>query len=169
MIVISDSSPVISLSAVGRLDMLRLLYGQAIIPKAVWQEITAAGKGKSGSSEVLHSDWIEVRTVSNRALAEALETNLDPGEAEAIALSVETHPELLLIDERKGRAVAKRMKLNIVGILGILVEARHKGIISELRPLLDALITDAGFRVSRKLYEKVLDTVGETDKSSGQP
>ncbi len=51
----------------------------------------------------------------------------------------------------------------------IVIRAKQKGIISELRPLLDALITDAGFRVSRKLYEKVLDTVGETDKSSGQP
>lgn len=162
MIVISDSSAVICLSAVGRLDILRLLYGQVLIPEAVLLEIIE-GKGKSGSSEVLDSDWIEVQKVNNPALVEVLELDLDRGEAEAIALAVESDPELLLIDERKGRAIAKRMKLNFVGVMGVLAEAKHKGIISELKPVLDALIIRAGFRVSRKLYERVLDNAGETD------
>ena len=102
MIVISDSSPLISLSAIGRLDLLRLLYKRVVVPEAVWQEITAAGKGRAGSSEIRNSEWIEVCPLSNRALADALESDLDSGEAEAIALAVESDTELLLIDERKG-------------------------------------------------------------------
>lgn len=162
MIVISDASPVISLSSVGCLEILRLLYGGVIMPEAVWSEITEAGKGKSASFEVGHFDWLEIRSVNNRALVKVLETGLDLGEAEAIALAIESNAELLLIDERKGRSVANHMNLDIVGVLGALAEAKQKNIISKLRPILDNLITKAGFRVSRKLYEKVLNTVGET-------
>ncbi len=162
MIVISDSSPLISLSAIGRLDLLRLLYKRVVVPEAVWQEITAAGKGRAGSSEIRNSEWIEVCPLSNRALADALESDLDSGEAEAIALAVESDTELLLIDEHKGRIIVKRMKLNIVGVIGVLSEARQKGIIPELRPVLDALIVNAGFRVSRKLYDRAIETAGES-------
>lgn len=161
MIVISDASPVIALSAIDRLDILHLLYKQVIMPQKVWDEITHAGKDRAGSSEVLKAEWIEVRHVTDRSRVIILETELDSGEAEAIELASELRADLLLIDERRGRILAEQLGLNIIGVLGILVEAVQKGFISDLRQLLDALIMKSGFRVSRELYDRVLEFAGE--------
>jgi predicted nucleic acid-binding protein len=68
---------------------------------------------------------------------------------------------MVLIDERRARAVATRLGLNVVGVLGGLVEAKHKALIPQLKPILDDLITRAGFWVSAQLYERVLQAVGE--------
>jgi len=68
---------------------------------------------------------------------------------------------MVLIDERRARAVATRLGLNGVGVLGVLVEAKPKALISQLKPILDDLITRAGFWVSAQLYERVLQAVGE--------
>lgn len=70
---------------------------------------------------------------------------LDKGEAEAIALALELGADQVLIDERRGRRIAARLNLRYTGILGILVEAKNRGLISEVKPLLDALIDRAGF------------------------
>ena len=91
----------------------------------------------------------------------ALQGELDRGEAAAIALAVERQADMVLIDERRARAVAIRLGLNVVGVLGVLVEAKHKALIPQLKPILDALITRAGFWVSIQLYERILQTVGE--------
>jgi len=92
-----------------------------------------------------------------------LSNELDTGEAEAIALAVEMQADQVLIDERRGRLVASRLNLRYTGILGILVEAQNKGLIAEVKPLLDALINEAGFWVSEPLYNSVLQLVNEGD------
>jgi predicted nucleic acid-binding protein len=99
---------------------------------------------------------------SNDVVVRALQGELDDGEAEAIALAVELQAELILIDERRARAVATRLGLNVVGVLGVLVEAKHRALVPHLKPILDALITRAGFRVSPPLYERVLQAAGES-------
>ena len=86
---------------------------------------------------------------------------LDLGEAEAIALAVETQADRVLIDERQGRLVAARLNLRYTGILGVLVEAKSQGLITEVKPLLDALINQAGFWVAKPLYNRVLRFVDE--------
>jgi len=88
-------------------------------------------------------------------------SELDPGEAEAIALAKELKADLLLMDERRGRRVASRLGLRFVGLLGILVEAKHKGLIKAVKPILDSLITKAGFWLGNRLYTRILETVGE--------
>ena len=93
--------------------------------------------------------------MQNHVVVHALQSELDAGEAEAIALAVELQAELLLVDERRARVVATRLGLNVVGVLGVLVEAKHKSLIPHLKPILGDLITRAGFRVSPQLYEQV--------------
>ena len=76
-------------------------------------------------------------------------------------MAKEVAADLVLIDEKKGRAVAKRLGLRYLGLLGVLVEAKQRGLIDELKPILDLLIQKAGFRVSQTLYGQVLASVGE--------
>ncbi|WP_287452736.1 DUF3368 domain-containing protein [Leptolyngbya sp. UWPOB_LEPTO1] len=139
------------------------LYGTVFIPEAVYRELTDPNFPVAGATEVQTFDWIQTRAVSDRILVEALSNELDIGEAEAIALAVEIQADQVLIDERRGRLVANRLNLRYTGILGILVEAKSKGLITEVRPLLDALMNEAGFWVAEPLYNSVLRLVNEID------
>ena len=89
--------------------------------------------------------------------------NLDIGEAEAIALALELKADELLIDERLGRREAVRLGLSITVVLGVLLIAKNRGLISKVQPIIDALILQANFRISRQLYEEVLRTANELD------
>ena len=161
MIVISNTSSIINLAAIRRLDLLHQLYGKVLIPQAVYREITVAGAEQPGATEVQALGWIEHRVVTDRALVMALQADIDEGEAEAIALAIEQKAHLLLLDERLGRIAASRLGLRVIGILGVLIQAKRKGYISAVRPVLDDLVIKAGFRVSQKLYAHVLRAAGE--------
>lgn len=168
MIVVSDSSPLIALAAIGRLELLELLYGTVLIPESVHREINAGGLGAPGIAELSAASWIAVRSLSDRAFASSLRSELDEGEAEAIALALECGADLLLIDEHRGRAIAGRCGVRVTGVLGVLVEAKHRSILAAVKPALDALVSDAGFRVSDALYDRVLDAVGERTPGDAQ-
>lgn len=161
MIIVSDTSPINNLAAINHLHLLNQLYGTVFIPEAVYRELTDPNFPVAGATEVQTFDWIQTRAVSDRTLVETLSNELDIGEAEAIALAVEMQADQVLIDERRGRLVASRLNLRYTGILGILVEAKSKGVIAEVRPLLDALINEAGFWVAEPLYNSVLQLVNE--------
>ncbi|MDV3000906.1 MAG: hypothetical protein N5P05_002512 [Chroococcopsis gigantea SAG 12.99] len=163
MIIVSDTSPINNLATINHLHLIHQLYGTLLIPGAVYQELTDPDFPVAGAIEVQTSDWIQTRTVSDRTLVEALSNELDIGEAEAIALAVEIQADQVLIDERRGRLVAARLNLRYTGILGILVEAKSKGLIAEVKPLLDALIYEAGFWVAEPLRNSVLRLVKEID------
>ncbi|CAG0928861.1 hypothetical protein TFLX_01106 [Thermoflexales bacterium] len=161
MIIVSDTSPLINLAAVGQLDLLRQLYDRVIIPQAIYDEIVIAGAGQPGAAEVKTASWIETRRVQNQALADVLKLELDRGEAEAVALALELKADLLLIDERKGRAIATRLGLVYIGLLGALVEAKRCGLIPAVKPIVDNLIAKAGFWINVDLYQRVLQSVAE--------
>src|SRR5437016_5367721 len=135
MMVVSDSSPLISLAAVGRLELLRDLYGAITIPRAVYQEVAMQDPARPGVLETQTFDWITCEAIVDPSIVTALQGRLDDGEAEAIALAVELQADLLLMDERLGRIEAARFGLRFIGILGVLIEAKAKGCLKEIRPI----------------------------------
>lgn len=166
MIVISDTSPLASLSFIRQIDLVHQLYGQIVVPEAVWQELIAR-RNHPGRDLVLNASWIERRAVQNQPLVLSLQKDLDRGEAEAITLALEADTDLLIIDERLGRRTARYFGLNIIGVIGVLVDAKHHGLITEVKPFLDQLRTIAGFRISETLYRRVLADEQETPQNIG--
>jgi predicted nucleic acid-binding protein len=161
VIIVSDTSSINNLAAINHLHLLQQLYGTVLIPEAVYRELTDPNFPVAGATEVQTFIWIQTRPVQDRILVEALSNELDIGEAEAIALTVEMKADQVLIDERRGRMVAARLNISYTGILGILVEAKSQRLISAVKPLLDALINQAGFWVAEPLYKRVLQLVDE--------
>ncbi len=164
MIVVSDTSPITNLAAIRQLDLLQQLYSQIIIPRGVYNEMVTVNKLVPGAIEVQTLPWIQTQTVTDlqRVITiEKSQENIDLGEAEAIALALELKADLLLMDERRGRIVAKSYGLQVTGLLGILIQAKGHNLIEMVKPLLDQLIEEANFRVSKQLYLTVLEISGE--------
>lgn len=161
MIVVSNTSPITNLAAVGQLNLLQQLYGTIIIPQAVYQELTSAGDTIPGATEVQTFNWIQVQQVTNRTLVNSLLNQLHQGESEAIALAIELQADWLLIDEELGRKVAANNQLKFIGILGVLIEAKQRGLIPSVKSVLDNLINQAEFWVTEALYNRILQMAGE--------
>ena len=161
MIVVSNTSPIFYLSTIGQLDLLRQLYNEILIPTTVFNEITNVGNTDVSARVVPELSWIKTQLAADRALVRTLSKELDPGEAEAIALAVELKADRLLIDERLGRSAALRLGLKITGVLGILVAAKRNNLIQEVKPLLDILIDRVGFWIDERLYTEILQAVDE--------
>jgi len=107
------------------------------------------------------ASWIEVMQTHHYQQYESQLSNLDEGEAEAIALALEIKADLILIDERLGAAAAIKMGLNVTGTLGIVVDAKERGIINSGKELIDELRTEGGLWISDHLYNSVLNLLGE--------
>ncbi|MFP5270037.1 DUF3368 domain-containing protein [Coleofasciculus sp.] len=162
MIVVSDTSPLCNLALVNHLWLLEALYQTVIIPTLVAEELAAANN--PAIPAILQLDWIQTRSSTDATIAHQLQRDrgLDAGEANAIALALELKADDLLIDERLGRREARQLGLSIIGILGILVTAKQRNLIPQVQPLMDALIHQAGFRVSPQLYQRVLNLANES-------
>jgi len=158
MIVVSDTSPILSLALIGQLELLHDLYGTIVIPKAVRSEIAT---DQSGAREVSQAEWIIARPIAPDVVLKLLLREVDRGEAEAIGLAVQLNADVLLIDERKARHLAAYLELGVVGLLDVLQEAKQRHLITSVKPILDDLIARARFRVSHKLYQRTLFTAGE--------
>lgn len=156
MIVVSDTSALANLAIVDHLWLLESIYQTIIIPDVVARELAAASNPIIPA--ILQAGWIQPQPLTNSELANQLqqERGLDAGEANAIALALELQADDLLIDERLGRQEALRLGLSIIGILGILLVAKQRSLIPQVQPVMDTLISQAGFRVSSQLYQRVL-------------
>lgn len=165
MVIVSDTSPIVNLASIGRLDLLPTIFGKVYIPFAVFEEITITGSGQPGAEEIQTASWIEIRNCSDQNLLHQLLLELDPGESESIALAIELNTPNLIIDEKDGRDVALRYNLKPIGILGILLEAKKMGLISSVRQCMDDLKTIAGFYIAESLYYKILTSSGEQSQS----
>jgi predicted nucleic acid-binding protein len=162
--VIADSSTLIHLAAIDRLELLRDFYGAVIVPEAVWRESVLQGAGRPGVDRIeaaRHQGWIEVTEITERPLRLSLTQRLDEGEAEVITLAIERGASLVLLDESEARWVAGLFGLPKTGVIGILIRARTEGRIPSLRAELDNLRNRAGFWIEQKLYRKALSAVGE--------
>lgn len=159
--IVSNSSPLINLSAIKKLDLLKELYKEISIPSAVWDEVVVKGKGQPGAEEIKEASWIKKDVVENVSLVETLTLTLDKGEAEAIAFAKERKAEILLIDEQLARNVANHLGLNYIGLLGVLREAKANELIKDVKSYLDLLRTVAGFWISEDVYREILSLEGE--------
>lgn len=159
--IVSNSSPLINLAAINKLDLLEKLYGEIIIPEAVWKEVVIDGKGQPGSEAVERARWIKKKSITDNAFVKMLMFTLDKGESEAITLAKEKSAELLIIDERFARDVADNIGLKYIGTLGVLREAKSKGLINGIKQYMDSLRTKAGFWISEEVYKGILKIEGE--------
>jgi len=162
--VVCDSSTLIHLAVIGRLNLLKDLYGKLTVPPAVWREVVEQGSGYQEVEEVeaAHRDgWIEIKPSTNDALLRSLKHDLDDGEAEVIALAVEHEASLVLLDESEARRTAARFELKKTGAVGVLIRAKLEGRIETLSPELDRLRTQGGFWIEESLYRQALQAVGE--------
>lgn len=161
MIVVSNTSPLTNLAAIGLFDLLHKLYDHVDIPVGVWEELNAYEKHWPGRKEVVTAEWISKRDVKNLDLVSALRADLDRGEAEAITLALELQADLVLLDEKEGRRMASRLGLQVTGVVGILIVAKEQGYLGQVRPWLDALRNLAGFYLSDAVYTMALRMSGE--------
>ncbi len=162
MIVVSDTSPVLNLARIGRLDLLPSLYHQILIPSAVYEELTRSKSDLPPGMDPASQPWLMVATVNDQKRVQELREHLDLGEAEAIVLAIELRAELLLVDERRGRRVASAAGLAVTGLLGVIATAKRAGLVDLAKPLLDELIQSARFWIGPDLYAEVLSELGES-------
>lgn len=154
MKVVSNSTTLVHLSAIGQLDLLRRLFGRIYIPHEVYQEVVVAGSGKPSADEVQAATWIEVRQVTNQLALSLLKATLGSGEAACIVLAAEMQADLVVLDDRLARIQAQEQGLKVVGTVGILLNAAERGEV-EFTSALDSLLS-SGFRLSPAEHQRVL-------------
>ncbi len=156
---VSNASPLIHLSLIGRIDLLRC-YSSIIIPSAVWREVVEEGGMRPGVKEIrkLHDEGLlSIMEPSNSALVQLLEQDLHSGEAESIALALEVRPDILLLDESEARRIAGSYGIPVTGTLGILIRASRDGQITSLEQEMSTLRCLGHFWIHDTLYQRILD------------
>ena len=156
MIVVADTSVLLNLALVGQIHLLPALFGAVLIPEAVKDEFERLAASSGRFAGLLLPEWVQTKQVSPLSDHDERLQHLDPCESEAIALAVELNADAVLMDENEGRAVAQAHGLRTIGILGILIQARHNGQLPTIRPVLDALRDQAKFRLSDALVRQAL-------------
>ena len=162
MIVISDTTPLISLLKINRLELLHQLFGEIQIPGVVHRELVSNVKFKQEAELILQTRYIKKVDVDNRKSVLLLRrvTGLDEGESEAIILADEINADILLMDEAKGRKVAKQMEQNLMGTIGILITAFEEKLISndEIIQCI-RILREQGRHISEQLYKQLIDKI----------
>jgi len=152
MTAVSNTGPLIALAKLDQLSLLEKLFGQIFIPPAVRRELLAKTGRESARLDDAMASFIEVAPIHSLAPEVKIATlRLDLGEQEAVALAYERQA-LLVIDDRLGRAAARRLDLAITGLMGVLVRAKEEGMIQKVRPLLDQ-VRQQGYWLSDKALE----------------
>lgn len=169
MIVVADTTPIITLMKLHRLDLLEKLFGTVVVPNAVYEELISNSKYIAEVQVIVKCPFLKRLEVFDRQSIKILRevVGLDAGESEAIALAEEKNADLLIIDERKGRRVAKQMELNITGTIGILLQAFDCKILTreEIFSCSEKL-SDSSIRISDSLFELILDHVNAPSSAS---
>jgi predicted nucleic acid-binding protein len=161
--VVSNTTPLISSLKIGHLHLLESLYSKVIIPQAVWQEIEQ-GREWFYYIDLQTLPFIDIQSINNADAVNYL-TDLDRGEAEVIVLAREIEADLVIIDEEIGRSYARHFGLALTGTLGILLKAKQNGLVPEVRPLLEVLVSK-GVWIDRHLLDHVLTLAGEKNNKA---
>jgi len=153
--VICNSTPLISLSSIGKLHLLNDLFGEIIIPDKVFNEVVIAGSDKYGSSDIKECIWIKVTKTSDNILKSYLMQTLDEGEAEVIVLADELKADLIIIDERLARNYVEKANMKLIGTLGILAKSKLEGYIPCARNLIREMLSK-GIWFNKALVDRIL-------------
>jgi predicted nucleic acid-binding protein len=149
-VIISDTSCLIVFSKINELEVLKRLYSEIVTTEEVADEF----------GQVL-PDWVSIQSVKNKHYQEELKLKVDVGEASALALAVENHDSLLIVDDFKARKLATSLGIDIIGSIGILVKAKNEGIIDSVKPFFER-IRNTDFRISDDLEAAALKEAGES-------
>jgi hypothetical protein len=156
MVVLSNSTPLIYLAKLGELNLLKNLFAEVIVADKVFDEVVVQGAGKPGSDEVKNADWIKRQSVSDQAAVQKLRSDelLDAGESETLVLAQELNADLALIDDRKARKVAVKMKVKRIGTIAIILMAHKQGLIQDLPAVLKKARQKA-FRINERVFKRI--------------
>ena len=153
MLVVSDTSPLTALLRIGRADLLQRLFSEVFIPPAVETELRR--------SHAILPDWLRVR--APREIPDVIASaRLDRGETEALALALDLHADVILMDERLGRRVARSLGLKATGLLGCLILAKDAQVIEAVAPVVSDLQSVAGCWFDEELIASIYRAAGET-------
>ena len=153
MLVVSDTTAITSLLKIRRTDILANLFNEVMIAEAVRDELLRYHASIPA--------FFQVRAVTDKGLLSVLLESLEEGEAESIALAAEIGAAALLIDDRKGRRIAEQRGIHCLGLAGVVLLAKRKGIISSLGTFLDDLEREARFYLAAELKHELLRRAGE--------
>lgn len=160
MIIVSDTMPVISLLKINRLSLLQNLFGEVLIPDAVYEELISDKRFEDEALAVTHAAYIKSVSVSNPESVRILRlaTGLDLGESQAIVLTDELKADILLMDEAKGRTVSAKMGITVMGTIGLLISAYEDNLITseEARKCID-ILQRSGRYIGERHYRMLLD------------
>lgn len=157
---VADTSPLLFLAKLDRLDILRQAAEEIIVPPAVLREVARYSDEACEKIREAQGSWLRSRSVADLFLIKVLLADLDEGEAEALALAHELKADRVLLDDLDGRRLARRIGLAPVGTLGLLLAARLRGALPSLRAEI-AKLRESGFRAHPSLIEAVLREAGE--------
>lgn len=160
MTVVVDSSALIALARIGRLELLHRVAGAVHVPDAVFEEVVRKGAGRPGSAEIAQAGWVLRQSVRDVASVERLRARVGHGESEAIVLAKELVADLLVIDDAAARRVADAEGQQVVGLLGLLIYAKQRRLVTEVKPLLDEMLA-SGFFLDESRYQSILRRTGE--------
>lgn len=163
MLVISDTTPIISLAKANRLYLLERIFGKVLIPKAVFEELTENTYYVEEAVQIKNCSFLVCENVKNQESVKILRnvTGLDAGESEAIVLYEELQADMIVMDERKGRKVAKQLELKCVGTVGILLQAYDEKLITteEVKECFE-IFERKGIRMGERLKQYAMDYIG---------
>jgi len=155
--VVSDSSPLIALSSVDRLDLMQLIFDTVIIPVSVRDEVMGTAAKIAGELP----SFIRVKPIAAELPVRFLKLNLHAGESEAIALALERNIQGIILDDKQAREIAAELGLKVIGTLGVLILAKRKGFLSDVRPVMAQIIERVNFRIAPSVLNRVLSLIDE--------
>lgn len=159
MIVVSDSSPLIALSCVDRLDLIELLFGTILVPVAVRDEVM--GEAVKIATEL--PPFIRVESCAAELPIRFLKLHLHSGESEAISLALERGAQGIILDDKQAREIAAELGLKVIGTLGLLILAKQKGLLAEVRPIMSQIIERINFRLAPSVLNRALSLLDEPE------
>lgn len=150
--VVSNSSPQIALTQIGRLDLLPKLHTNILIPLAVAREVSRTIPELPG--------WLAVQSPAQPLQPRAASGSIGAGEREVISLGLEVRAELLILDEQPARRLAASLGLKVIGTIGLLLAAKNRGLLTKIKPELDRLRA-VRFFMDEELYDRIIGQAGE--------